>query len=97
MKGCNQEAHPSSPLFQDCCNFWKGFIHNLESIDDDVEYMDDEDILEDFYEFASQASFHDDQETFQQADVSSLVEDEIDQQFDSQVISHEINKDLQPC
>jgi hypothetical protein len=39
------KSHPSSPLFQDCCNFWNGFIHYLESIDDDVEYMDDEEIL----------------------------------------------------
>jgi len=78
------KSHPSSPLFQDCCNFWKGFIQYLESINDYVECMDDE-ILEELYEFSSQASCHDDQEVFQQADVSSSVEDEMDQQFDIQV------------
>lgn len=36
-------------------------------------------MLEALYEFSSQASFHDDQEVFQQEDVSCLVEDEMDQ------------------
>ena len=58
------KSHPSSPLFQDC----------FKSSDDDVECMDDEEILEALYEFSSQASFHDDQEIFQQADVSSLFD-----------------------
>ena len=56
--------------------------------------MDDEDILEALYEISSQASCHDDQEIFQQVDVSSLVEDEMDQQFYIQVILHEIYEDL---
>jgi len=54
-------------------------------------------MLEALYEFSSQASCHDDQEVFQQANVSSLVEDEMDQRFDSQVILYEIHQDLQPC
>lgn len=36
-------------------------------------------MLEALYEFSSQPSCHDDQEVFQQSDVSSLVEDEMDQ------------------
>ena len=39
--------------------------------------MDDEEILEALYEFSSQARCYDDQEIFQQADLSSLIEDEI--------------------
>ena len=81
-------SHPSSPPFQECCNLWKGFIQYIKIIHDDVECMDDEEILEALYEFSSQASCHDDKEIFQQADVSSLVEDEMDQKFDSQVILH---------
>ena len=56
--------------------------------------MDDEEILEPLYKFSSQASCHDDQEIFQQADVSSLLEEEIDQYFDNQVISLEICENL---
>ena len=88
------KSYPSSPLFQDCCKFWKGFIQYLKSINDDVECMDDDEILEEFNEFYSQASCHDDQEVFQQVDVSYLVEDKMDQQFDSQVIVNEIHEDL---
>ena len=60
------KSHPSSPLFQDCCNLWKGFIQYIKNIDDDVECMDDEEILDTLYEFSSQASFHDDQEIYKQ-------------------------------
>jgi len=88
------KSHPSSPLFQDCCNFWKGFIQYLKSINDDVECMDDDEVLEELYEFYSQANYHDDPEVLQQVDVFSLVEDEMDQQFDSQIILHEIHEDL---
>ena len=41
--------------------------------------MDDEEILEALYEFSSQARCYDDQEIFQQEDVSSSLEIKIDQ------------------
>lgn len=56
------KSHPSLPLFKGCSNFCKGLIQYLESIYDDVEYMDDEEMLEELYESSSQASCHDDQE-----------------------------------
>ena len=60
-------------------------------IHDDVECMDDEEILEALYEFSSQASCLEDQE------VTSLVEDEINQELDDDihVFSHNINEDMQ--
>ena len=53
--------------------------------------MDDEEILEALYEFSSQANCLEDQE------VTSLVEDEINQELDDDihVFSHKINEDMQ--
>ena len=72
------KSYLASPLFEYCCNLWKFLIQYIKIIDDDVECMDDEETLEALYEFYSQVSSHDDQEIFQQADVSYLVEDEMD-------------------
>ena len=45
--------------------------------------------------FSSHVSCHDNQEGFQQIDVSSFLEEEMDQHFDNQVISYEICEKLQ--
>ena len=54
------KSHPLLSLFQDCCNLWKGLIQYIKSIYDDVEWMDDEEILEALYDFSSQAICYDD-------------------------------------
>lgn len=77
--------------------FLERFHSYLESINDDVECVDDENMLEALYKFNSKAICHNDQDVFQEEDVSYLFEDEMDQQFESEVILHEIHEDLQPC
>ena len=55
----------------------------------------DEDMLEALYDFSSHVSCHDNQEGFQQTNVSYFLEDELDHHFDNQVISYEICENLQ--
>ena len=89
-----EKTHSSLSLLQGCCDFCEVFIPYLKIIGDNGECMD-EDMLEALYDFSSHVICHDNQEAFQKKDVSYFLEDEMDQHFDSQVISYEIFENLQ--
>ena len=77
-------------LAKNCCDQFEDFIQYLESIDEDLEDMNDDDLLEALYGFSSQVNCHDEQE--------KLVEDEINQEMkvDPQGLSFEENDNSSP-
>ena len=48
-----REHYPSLLLVQNCCDYFDGFIWHLESIDEDLEFMDYE-IIKSRHDFSSQ-------------------------------------------
>lgn len=81
---------------QRCCDYSEGFIAYLESIDD-IECMDDEEIIEAFFDFSlkqqyEEGSHFDTQDCSQHTIASSLLEYEGILHLDNQRESHEMNQ-----
>lgn len=74
---------PFLSLVENCCDQFEDFIQYLESIDEDLESMDDEDMFEALYHFSSQVNCHDDQKM--------LVVDEINQEM--KAVSHDLSSE----